>query len=259
HTGPTPPSHMSTASTPSRPTGIPLSSVLPVMAIAILSVWATHCAPEASSDHKSMPEASPVQECAPMPPEVSAYAVDPPKEAASIHELTATSDYEFAPIPPEVSACTVEPPKEVASINELTATSDYEFAPMPPEVVAPAAEPPKVAASSYELSACHVTAKKANHEPYALLWLSIVPLWISLLLSALPALSALPWLPALPAPPWLQAPPNQTWWITYPSFHCLLLLHGPGPPVLHCLSLLSHPLFYLCSPTLLESLLEGIV
>ncbi|KAL0195795.1 hypothetical protein M9458_009367, partial [Cirrhinus mrigala] len=65
-----------------------------------------------------------------------------------------------------------------------------------------------------------------------------------------------------------------------PRFHCLLLLHGPGPPVLHCLPLLhssgpprfhcllllhnlgppplhgpgppSHPLFCLCSPTLLD-------
>ncbi|KAL0172767.1 hypothetical protein M9458_033078, partial [Cirrhinus mrigala] len=50
-----------------------------------------------------------------------------------------------------------------------------------------------------------------------------------------------------------------------PVFHGLLLFHGPGPPVLHCLSLLhdpgppplhgpgppSHPLFCLCSPTLL--------
>ncbi|KAL0198602.1 hypothetical protein M9458_007142, partial [Cirrhinus mrigala] len=64
-----------------------------------------------------------------------------------------------------------------------------------------------------------------------------------------------------------------------PLFHCLPLIHGPGPPVLHCLSLLhdpgppplhgpgppSHPLFCLCSPTLLDcccfehqaSLLEG--
>ncbi|KAI2653770.1 Retrovirus-related Pol polyprotein [Labeo rohita] len=35
----------------------------------------------------------------------------------------------ITPIPPEVSACTVEPPKEVASNNELTATSDHSVTP----------------------------------------------------------------------------------------------------------------------------------
>ncbi|KAL0173137.1 hypothetical protein M9458_033448, partial [Cirrhinus mrigala] len=93
HAEPTLPSHMSTASTPSRPAGIPLSTVLPVMAVAILSVWATHCAPEASSDHKSAPEASSDHESA---PEVS-------------------SDHEFAQMPPEVSA-------KAVSTHELTAT-----------------------------------------------------------------------------------------------------------------------------------------
>ncbi|KAL0180449.1 hypothetical protein M9458_022855, partial [Cirrhinus mrigala] len=86
-----------TAFTLSSPAGIPLSSVLPVMAIAILSVWATLCTPEALSDRESAPEASPVHEFVPMPPEVSAYTVEPPKEAASIHELTISSDHESAP------------------------------------------------------------------------------------------------------------------------------------------------------------------
>ncbi|KAL0158886.1 hypothetical protein M9458_046962, partial [Cirrhinus mrigala] len=169
-----------TASTPSSLAGIPLSSVLPVMAIAILSVWATHCTPEASSDnesgpeassvHESVPEASPVDKFAPMPLEVLAYAVEPPKEAASIHELTATSDHESAPEIP----------------------SDHESAPVPPEVAAPAAEPPKGAESSYELSAHHVTAKEAYHELSALLWMSFVPLWVYLLLSALSATAPRP-------------------------------------------------------------------
>ncbi|KAL0150890.1 hypothetical protein M9458_053809, partial [Cirrhinus mrigala] len=151
-----------TASTPSSPAGIPLSSVLPVMAVAILSVWSTHCTPESSSDHKSAPEASsdhksvlgasPVHKFVPVPPEVSAYAVEPPKEGASIHELTVSSVHESTP---EIS-------------------SDHESAPVPPEVAAPAAEPPK--ASSYELSAHHVTAKEAYHELSALLWMSFVPL-----------------------------------------------------------------------------------
>ncbi|KAL0189694.1 hypothetical protein M9458_016793, partial [Cirrhinus mrigala] len=133
HAEPTLPSHKSTASTPSRPAGIPLSTVLPVMAVAILSVWATHCCPEASSDHESAPE--------------------PSSDHGSVPEAFLAN--EFAPIPPEVSACTVELPKEVASMNELTATSDHEFAPVPPEVSAKAVEPPTEAASSYELSAHH--------------------------------------------------------------------------------------------------------
>ncbi|KAI2646213.1 U1 small nuclear ribonucleoprotein C [Labeo rohita] len=244
---------MSTVSTPSRSAGIPLSTVLPGMAVAILSMWATHCAPEASSDHESAPEASTVHEFAPISPEVSAYAVEPPKEVASFHELTVLSAHESTP---EISF-------------------DHESAPVPPEVAAPAAEPPKGAASSYELSAHHVTAKEAyhklsacpvtameatyefsahhvkakevNHKLSALLWMSFAPLWVSLLLSALsappwlpalpalpalpwlpalsappwlPALPAPPWLPALPAPPWLQAPQNLPWWTSAPVLHC---------------------------------------
>ncbi|KAL0146498.1 hypothetical protein M9458_058129 [Cirrhinus mrigala] len=38
-----------TASTLSSPAGIQLSTVLPVMAVAILSVWSTRCTPESSS------------------------------------------------------------------------------------------------------------------------------------------------------------------------------------------------------------------
>ncbi|KAL0154332.1 hypothetical protein M9458_050362, partial [Cirrhinus mrigala] len=189
-----------TACTPSSPAGIPLSSVLPVMAITILSVWATHCAPEASSDHKSVLKASPVHEFVPVPPEVSMYALEPPKEGASIHELTASYVHKSAP--------------EVSSVHESVpgASLVTESVPMPPEVAASTAEPPQGAASSYELSAhhvtakeayhelsaCHVTAKEAKeivHELSALLWMSFVPLWVSLLLSALSAL------PALSAPP----------------------------------------------------------
>ncbi|KAL0173699.1 hypothetical protein M9458_029667, partial [Cirrhinus mrigala] len=141
-------------------------------------MWATHCTPEASSDHKSAPvassdhmsvlEASPVHEFAPVPPEVLACAVEPPKEGASIHELTATLFHKSAP---EASSVHESMP-EAAPVEEST--------PMTPEVVAPAAEPPKGAASSYELSAHHVTAKEANHGLSALLWISLVSLWVSL-------------------------------------------------------------------------------
>ncbi|KAI2657266.1 hypothetical protein H4Q32_030264 [Labeo rohita] len=293
HAEPALPSHMSAPSTPSRPAGIPLSTVLPVMAVAILSVWATHCAPEASSVlesapeassvHKSAPEASSVHESA---PEASSVHKSAP-EASSVHGSVPESfpAHEFAPIPLEVSACSVEPPKEVASTHELTATSNHESVPMPPEVVAPATEPSMGAASNYELSArhvtvkkanhelsahhvtakeayhelsaCHVMAKEANHEPYVLLWMSLVPLWIFLLLSALPALSVPPWLPVLPAlhaPLWLPALHAPPWLpvLPAPPWHCLSLLHDPGPPPLHGPGPPSHPLFCLCSPTLLD-------
>ncbi len=47
---------------------VPLNSVIPVMAVAILCVWAAHYNPEASPVHESAPEASPVPES---PPEAS--------------------------------------------------------------------------------------------------------------------------------------------------------------------------------------------
>ncbi|KAL0195221.1 hypothetical protein M9458_008793, partial [Cirrhinus mrigala] len=200
------------------------------------------------------------------------YAVEPPKEAASIHELTAMSVHQSAP--------------EILS--------DHESPPMPSEVVAPAAEPPKGAASSHELSARHVMAKEANHELSALLWMLSAPVC-----SACPAMAACSVCTACPAMAAYSARPTIAPCSTCsamvpgssesnmclpqlhgpgpPVFHCLPLLHGPGPPVLHCLSLLhnpgppllhrpgppSNPLFCLCSPTLLdcfecqESLLEG--
>ncbi|KAI2645220.1 Streptococcal surface protein A [Labeo rohita] len=164
HAEPTLPSHMPTASTPSSPAGIPLSTVLPVIAVAILSVWATHCTPESLSVHESAPESLFVRESVP--------------EASHVHE--------FAPVPPE-------------STPEIS--SDHKSAPVPPEVATPAAEPPKRAPTSYELSAhpvttmeanhefsaCSVTAKELVHEHSALLWgflLSSALLWWS---------SASPW------------------------------------------------------------------
>ncbi len=49
-----------------------LTSVIPVMLVAIFSVLAAHCTPKASPVHESAPEASPVHESAP--------------EASSVHE-----------------------------------------------------------------------------------------------------------------------------------------------------------------------------
>ncbi|KAL0154418.1 hypothetical protein M9458_050267 [Cirrhinus mrigala] len=153
--------------------------------------------PEASSVHKSAPEASPVHESAP--------------EASPVHKSTpeASSVNESAPMPPEVAAPAAEPPKGVAfphrlsacpvtamkAIYNFPATPAQESAPMPLEVSAQAVDPPMGAASYHELSACHATAKEMVREHTALLWMSLVPLWISLLLSALPALPALLCLP----------------------------------------------------------------
>ncbi|KAI2650206.1 Transposable element Tcb2 transposase [Labeo rohita] len=205
--------------------------------------WSVHeSAPKASSIHESMPEASLVQEFAPIPPEVSECSVEPSKEVASVNELparhvTAKQAYH------EPSACPVTAMK---AIHNFPATPAQEPAPTPPEVSAQAVDPPMGAASHDELSACHVAIKKTKesiHVHTALLCMSLVPLWISLPLSALSALPAAPWLPvlpALPAPPWspilplLHGPGP-------PVLHGLLLLHGPGPPVFHCLSLLHGP------------------
>ncbi len=66
---------------------VPLSSVIPVMAVAILCVWATYCS--VTQVHESAPEASLVNESAAEPPEVAASAAEPPVVAASAHELSA--------------------------------------------------------------------------------------------------------------------------------------------------------------------------
>ncbi len=65
---------------------LPSSAALLVMAVTFLSVWAAHCAPEAS----------PIHESAPVSPEVVASAAEPPEEVASTTE------------PPEVVALTFE-------------------------------------------------------------------------------------------------------------------------------------------------------
>ncbi len=55
---------------------VPLTSVLSVMAVANLCVWAAHCTPEASSIHESAPE----------PPEVAASAPEPPEMAGPLQK-----------------------------------------------------------------------------------------------------------------------------------------------------------------------------
>ncbi|KAI2645301.1 Mucin-19 [Labeo rohita] len=222
HTEPTLPSHVSTVSTPSRLLE-PLSTVLPVMAVAILSVGVSSCCKSskgggykltAKSDHES----------APMPLEVAAPAAELPMGAASFYELSAhhvTAKKAYH----ELSACHITA-KEAN--HEPYALLWMSLVPLWVSLLLSA------------LPALPVTP-----------WLLALPAppW----LPALPAQPALPWLPALPASPWLpvamaacspcstMAPLNQTWWTSAPRFHCLPLFHGPGPPRFHCLPQLHSP------------------
>ncbi|XP_016375597.1 DNA translocase FtsK 1-like [Sinocyclocheilus rhinocerous] len=108
----------------SSPPGIPLSTALPVMAVAILSVWAAHCAPESSPVHKSTPEASPVHESAPEASPVHESAPESAPEASSVLESA-----------PEASPA-YESVSEASPIHESVSSAF----PVPE----PAAEPPEV-------------------------------------------------------------------------------------------------------------------
>ncbi len=81
---------------------VPLTSVLPVMAVAILSVWAAYCTSEASPVHESALEASSVHESA--------------SEASPVHESAsgASPVYESTAEPPDVAASAAEPPEAAA-------------------------------------------------------------------------------------------------------------------------------------------------
>ncbi|KAI2647119.1 Aggrecan core protein [Labeo rohita] len=147
-----------------------IAAALPLMAVAMWCVWATHCAPEVppdhkpapelssdhkpapelssdhkpapelssdhkpapelSSDHKPAPEAFPVGEAAPMPPEVSAPAVEPLMEGALTSKLSASPFFLFAssvpafprsqtmtqpPAPPRRAAAPPAPPRRAAA------------------------------------------------------------------------------------------------------------------------------------------------
>ncbi|KAL0177062.1 hypothetical protein M9458_025956, partial [Cirrhinus mrigala] len=116
--------------TPSSLVFIPLTTALPMMAIAILSVWAAHCAPEASSAYESDPEASSVREsAAPMPlieaafmaefPEEAASSADPKEGGKPIYELTVCSTTVNAPAlpaPPRLPVCPVTAMEAVSEV-----------------------------------------------------------------------------------------------------------------------------------------------
>ncbi|KTG04231.1 hypothetical protein cypCar_00034529 [Cyprinus carpio] len=85
---------------------VPLSSVLPIIMVTILSVWAAHCTPEASPVHESAPEASPVHEYTPEASPVHSYTpeVSPIHESAS--EVAASTTEH-----PEVESSAAQPPE----------------------------------------------------------------------------------------------------------------------------------------------------
>ncbi|KAL0152403.1 hypothetical protein M9458_052126 [Cirrhinus mrigala] len=105
-----------------------------VMAVTILSVWATHYTPEVSSVQKSAPEVLSDHESAPVPPEVAVLVAEPPKGSM---DTTIES--------PEVAAFAAEPLELAAS----TAASSAAVMPaaVSPEVAAEAVEPHKTGTS----------------------------------------------------------------------------------------------------------------
>ncbi len=154
---------------------VPLTSVLPVMAGAILCVWAAHRTPEASS----------VQESAPEPPEVAASTAEPPEVAASAAEPSNV----MAPTN-ELMVCPVTATEAVPELTVMATKAVLEL------TVCPVTAVPELTVMAMkaipELTVCPVTVTEAVPEFTA---------------TEAPALPAPPWPPALPAPPWPPAPP----------------------------------------------------
>ncbi|KAL0165721.1 hypothetical protein M9458_037565, partial [Cirrhinus mrigala] len=212
--------------TPPSPVGIPLPTALPVIAIAILSVWAAHCIPEASSVHESVhesaPEASPVHESAPEALSVHESAPEASSVHESVHktapEITSvhksapetTSDLKSAPELPSGLKSAPEDPSGLKSAPEdssgLKSAPEVpsgpksapeafpvgEATPMPPEVSAPAVEPLMEGALPFKFSA----------SPFILSASSVPVLPRSQFMMRAPVL---PW--RAPAPPAMPQPP----------------------------------------------------
>lgn len=95
------------ASVQAIPEVVPLSSVLPVMAVALLSVWAAHCTTGVSSGHKSAPETLSAHECA----SKSSYELlEVPTDTVDSSEVLLVTAQ-----PPGPSACSIEPPPSPAT------------------------------------------------------------------------------------------------------------------------------------------------
>ncbi|KAI2660773.1 hypothetical protein H4Q32_008435 [Labeo rohita] len=193
-------------------------------------------APEFSPGHKPVPECHLVGEAAPIPPEVSAMAVDPPLEVASPYKLSASLPSLFVssvsafprsqivkrgPVPPRRAAAPPVPPRRAAAppVPPRRAAAP----PVPPRRAAAPPVPPRRAALP------PVPPRRARASPVpppAPPWrapappaLPPAPPWRAPAPSALPPAlpPAPPWRapapPALPpAPPWrAPAPPAPPW------------------------------------------------
>ncbi len=137
---------------------LPTSSALPVMVLAILSMWAAHCAPDTYPVHESVSDTSPVHESV--------------SNTSPVHEsvLKVSSVHESAPEISPINESVTEVSPVLESVPESAQVP--ESATVPPEVAAYAAEPPEGAPTSglsvcsvvdmeaaQELSACPVTVK----------------------------------------------------------------------------------------------------
>ncbi len=194
---------------------------------------------------ESIPELIPVQESS-EPTQVYEF----PPELVPVQESTP----EPAPVPSEVAASAAEPPEAAVSASAPL----WAVAPTPELSVCPVTDKETVA----ERSACPFVAIRAVTNLSLLLFAVLPePLGSSSALSALLRSSALPLMPAkFLAPPWLSAgvpvmsephwfvPPALPWppALPAPPWHpCLpqspgpLPLHGPGPPSLPLIRLLS--------------------
>ncbi|XP_042590949.1 vegetative cell wall protein gp1-like [Cyprinus carpio] len=185
-------------SAPAVTEAVPLSTVLPVMVVAIWYVWAAYCPPAST---ESVPEPSPALESVPEP-------------SPALESTPVPSSWPGVPFPvpmtlvsppfPEVVDCTAEPPKVAAS------------ALAPPELAASAAKPSEEAASDFELSACSAMAKEAVYE------LSACPV---LATKAVDNLSVLFFFfPVQPYPPWwFPAPSAPPRWSSAPLWKSCLV------------------------------------
>ncbi len=193
---------------------LPPSAELPVMAVAILCVWATYCS--VTQIYESAPEASLVHEPAPEASLVHESAAEPPEVAASAHEL---------------SAC---PVRAIEAVHELIV-----FPATAMEAVHELfARPVTAKGSIHELSACSVTAVEAVVN-LSLLLLNIIKTMtnkVNLAVEAGAGAGATaseadpPWPPESPDPPWPPESPDTPWPPELPALPWVLERAPPWRP-----------------------------
>ncbi|KAI2645829.1 Filamentous hemagglutinin [Labeo rohita] len=228
---------------------VPLSAVLPVMAVAMLCVWAVHCilTPEPSPVQVSVPEPSPVQEFVPKPSpvresfpkpsQVQVFVPEPSPVLVSVPEPSSVQ--EFVPKPSPVQVSGPESSSGQGSVSEMSPVTESNLDSVPlwlptqPDLFKPPCAPP----ASFRSSLVSSALIPPWPPPSALLALPLASIW------SLPSASMTPpwplpsgqsapplvllWsLPPAPlTPPWLSAPPLGLFW-SLPSTP----LTQPWPP-----------------------------